>query len=1165
MDSGADGHFAANRPIPDVPSVSSPYYSSAGGIVGNYAVEADGTLYIPTTGTFPQTYTFGSSSDDGFSFQIVSPDAASPSVSFGSATNATIASTMTADNTFEYNTGRAAADSMATATFTHGGYYQVRFLTFQSGTGAGESELYSATGSFTSWSARRVELDLGRRQRPRRPERQQAAGLGRVGLQDQHQSRHGCRGRSRLGGPGPQRDQERGGQPALRGRPIHQLYEHPGPKRAIRRKLDRPVQRRRPQHSRLRISTDADGYVLVATATVNIPAAGTWTFGNLQDTDGGGYEVDITGPGGFSFHTQADAGNGLPDGSLFAVNFAAAGNYNLRYLYFENSGQSSCELFAQPGSFTSWAAGGDNWRLVGDTAHGGLTLVRPVAGDGSQLWIDGQLVVDNQGIYAPADRSGSVSLSAGVHTIEAAYYQASGTASLSLSWAGPGIDNQPIPASVLYHDPNVQAPTVPQNVTATGLADSIRVGWTASSDDTGVAGYEVFRDGQEIATTIGPYYTDAAVQPGVTATYTVVAVDADGNASAASQPASGARLTGYDSGVYYRYYRGQWSTLPNFSTLQPVTAGTVSTPNLSVALDSQNYAAQYSGNLDVPESGTYMFYTSSDDGSRLWIDGQLVVDNDGAHAVQERAGTKTLTAGVHTITVGYFQSGGASSLVASWSGPDLPRQTIPTSVLSRLPDTQPPTAPQNLTTLGLADSVRLAWAVSTDDNAVAGYRVFRDGQQIATTLGPYYTDTAAQAGVAASYSVVAVDAVGNLSAASQATAGTRLTGFGSGLYYCYYSGQWTTLPNFSTLQPVTAGITGSVNLSVALDSVNYALQYSGKLDVPESGAYTFYTNSDDGSRLWIDGQLVVNNDGVHATQETSGSLTLAAGVHTISVVYFQSGGISALTASWSGPDLPKQAIPATVLSHVPDTQAPTVPQSLTTLGLAGNVRLTWAASTDDTGVAGYQVFRDGQQIATIIATYYSDTTAQPGVAASYTVVAVDAEGNLSAASQSAAGTRLTGFQSGVAYRYYTGQWNALPSLPGLMPTNMGTSSVLNNSVRQQDYNYALEFTGQLEVPSRANTPSTPTPTTAAGCGSMAKWWSTTTASTPCRNIRAASPSPPACTPSKSATSRPAGPVRSPSPGRAQTSPSRRSPLLRSSTTAARRTSTPPPLPRWSQA
>jgi hypothetical protein len=70
----------------------------------------------------------------------------------------------------------------------------------------------------------------------------------------------------------------------------------------------------------------------------------------------------------------------------------------------------------------------------------------------------------------------------------------------------------------------------------------------------------------------------------------------------------------------------------------------------------------------------------------LFIDGKKVVDNDGAHGVQERSGTVTLSKGPHLIRVEYFQGGGGKSLAVRWRGPGVEKQPVPADVLTHKPD-----------------------------------------------------------------------------------------------------------------------------------------------------------------------------------------------------------------------------------------------------------------------------------------------------------------------------------------------------------------------------------------------------------------------------------------------------------------------------------------------
>jgi len=90
---------------------------------------------------------------------------------------------------------------------------------------------------------------------------------------------------------------------------------------------------------------------------------------------------------------------------------------------------------------------------------------------------------------------------------------------------------------------------------------------------------------------------------------------------------------------------------------------------------------QYTGFIDIATGGTYTFYTESDDGSRLYIDGTLVVDNDGLHAMRERSGQISLSDGMHVIEITFFEKGGGADLITRYEGPGVTKQVIPDNVL----------------------------------------------------------------------------------------------------------------------------------------------------------------------------------------------------------------------------------------------------------------------------------------------------------------------------------------------------------------------------------------------------------------------------------------------------------------------------------------------------
>jgi putative heme-binding domain-containing protein len=146
--------------------------------------------------------------------------------------------------------------------------------------------------------------------------------------------------------------------------------------------------------------------------------------------------------------------------------------------------------------------------------------------------------------------------------------------------------------------------------------------------------------------------------------------------------------------------------------------------------------------------------------------------------------------------------------------------------------------------------------------------------------------------------------------------GSSLQQNGIQVDYFYPNPPNAAIETLAKVKPTASGIVPEIVINVPQrkQADRFALRFTGAIQVPRSGRYTFYTNSDDGSRLYIDKKLVVNNDGNHGLVEKSGSLNLPAGSHTIVVTYFDSGGSDGLSVTWKGPGLKKQKIAANRLT-----------------------------------------------------------------------------------------------------------------------------------------------------------------------------------------------------------------------------------------------------------
>jgi M6 family metalloprotease-like protein len=126
--------------------------------------------------------------------------------------------------------------------------------------------------------------------------------------------------------------------------------------------------------------------------------------------------------------------------------------------------------------------------------------------------------------------------------------------------------------------------------------------------------------------------------------------------------------------VNYKYYEGNWSSLPNFSTLTPVKSGTISTVTLSIpGRVSDNFGIVFTGYIKAPADGEYTFYLTSDDGSRFLIDGIEIVANQ---VQPEKSGKIMLREGYHPFTLEFFEGQVSESLYLRWSSKGMSKRNL---------------------------------------------------------------------------------------------------------------------------------------------------------------------------------------------------------------------------------------------------------------------------------------------------------------------------------------------------------------------------------------------------------------------------------------------------------------------------------------------------------
>jgi hypothetical protein len=96
---------------------------------------------------------------------------------------------------------------------------------------------------------------------------------------------------------------------------------------------------------------------------------------------------------------------------------------------------------------------------------------------------------------------------------------------------------------------------------------------------------------------------------------------------------------------------------------------------------NDNFSVRWVGKLNIVERGSYDFYLTSDDGSRLFIGDSLVVDNWGVHALESKQGSVELEAGTHPFRLEYFDGTGDAVVKLEWSSSSQPRRVLSSSDL----------------------------------------------------------------------------------------------------------------------------------------------------------------------------------------------------------------------------------------------------------------------------------------------------------------------------------------------------------------------------------------------------------------------------------------------------------------------------------------------------
>ncbi|MFS4582461.1 PA14 domain-containing protein [Phaeobacter sp. C3_T13_0] len=319
--------------------------------------------------------------------------------------------------------------------------------------------------------------------------------------------------------------------------------------------------------------------------------------------------------------------------------------------------------------------------------------------DGAQLMVNGEPVVENDGLHAYQTKSGEVQLDPGTHHIEVRYFENYGHAGLKLEWEGPGMDAPEL----------VTAPDISEAQTVSGMPIAINVGHPESelTESTNLAldglptGTVVEAAGKTLVVeengsaditgfdtemlTITPPYdfvgqvdaflsmTDGSDQGSGPSISQPIAIDV--NEAQITEPTAelvkGFRADYLD--IDHRIGKlddVNWDADPTYQDHQTEVNYKNSSESFWEDGSKDTFATRIQGQITVEEGGSYSFFTSADDGVAVYANGQEVVNDDGNHSYREDSGKIDLEPGTHDIEVRYFENYGHAGLKLEWEGPD---------------------------------------------------------------------------------------------------------------------------------------------------------------------------------------------------------------------------------------------------------------------------------------------------------------------------------------------------------------------------------------------------------------------------------------------------------------------------------------------------------------
>ena len=387
-------------------------------------------------------------------------------------------------------------------------------------------------------------------------------------------------------------------------------------------------------------------------------------------------------------------------------------------------------------------------------------------------------------------------------------------------------------------------------------------------------------------------------------------------------------------------------------------------------IGADTFSVRWTGQVQAQFTGTHTFYTQSDDGVRLWVNGQLLVNNWTNHALTENSGTIALTAGQrYDIRMEFYDNAYHAAAKLLWSGTSTPKSVVPGSQLYGAAGPGPGPSGDGLTaeyydnldftalSVTRVDAVvNFNWGTGAPASGMGsnsfsvrwsgevepqfsetytfytqsddGVRLWVNGQLVVDNWTDHaLTENGGTITLAGGQRyAVRMEFYDNTGAAvakllwSSASTPKALVpqsrlfsggGIpGTGLTGEYYENLDLTSLQITRVDPAVDFDWGTGGPASGVTGETFSVRWTGEIEAAFTEVYTFFTQSDDGVRLWVNGQLVVDNWTNHALTENSGTIPLAAGQrYAIRLEFYEDGGSAEARLLWQSPSTPKAIVP----------------------------------------------------------------------------------------------------------------------------------------------------------------------------------------------------------------------------------------------------------------